>query len=284
MLICIAGANGFIGRNLYNSFLQQGYRIERITRKDFLNDSVLMAKVNRASVIINLVGAPILKRWTNSNKRIIEESRIETTKGLVRAINSAESKPELFISVSAVGIYSVEGEHTEESQAYANDFLGQLCQKWEKELEEVDNRLRVVIFRLGIVLGKGGGALKQMLPVFKLGLGATIGSSRQPMPWIHLNDVINAITLAMENKHFSGVINLVSPHQINNLQFSKSLARALKRPLFFRIPEGLLKLFYGKAAHVLTQGQVVIPKRLQELKFKFAFSQIDEALKNILRK
>ena len=282
MNIIISGASGFLGQHLSKAFLRKNWNVSAISRSDLeLPDLLLSAKLASADVIINLSGATIARRWNSKYKEILRSSRLITTHKLVSALALCPLQSRLFISVSASGIYSSSGVHDEENAVYSNNFLGNLCQEWEREAINASPFARIVIFRLGVALGKDGGALQKMLPSFKLGVGGTIGNGLQAFPWIHIDDVVNAFVFAIENPPLSGAFNLTSPQRINNHNFTKALAKTLKRPAFIPIPSWILKIIYGEGATALTSGQSIIPKRLPENGFNFRYTDIEQALRDI---
>jgi len=235
-------------------------------------------------VIVNLAGAPVISRWTEEYKKVLYESRITLTRKLVSACKLLEKPPELFLSTSAIGCYSAKGTHTEDNNILADDFLGNLTQDWEQEAYRAkDFGCRIVIFRFGVVLGQGGGALSKMLFPFKLGLGGTIGNGRQPFSWIHINDLTRAFEAAINDSTYEGVYNMTAPHPTTNLGLTKALGRALSRPTIFPVPGFVLRLLYGEGAQAITSGQTALPKRLLEGGFEFDFPSIEEAVTDCLK-
>ncbi len=275
--IAISGSSGFVGTCLKNYFAND-YEILPIKRSDLSDEIKLKSIMEKSHIVINLSGANILARWSEKYKKILHESRINTTNSLVKAINNSKNKPELFISTSAIGIYSNHLCHDEIDFKHANDFLANLCKDWESSANKCESR--VAIFRLGVVLGNGG-ALKQMLLPFKLGLGGKIGSGKQAFSFIHIKDLLKAYKFIIENENLSGVFNLVSPNPTTNEKLTYTLAKTLKRPAFFTVPKFVLKLIYSSGASVLTEGQSVKPKRLLENGFKFEFENIEQAIKDL---
>src|SRR6266498_141281 len=213
MKIAMSGATGFIGENLTGTFADKGWEVMPLLHGDFgLDDEAFSEKIKGADIVINLAGAAISARWTEEYKKIIYTSRINTTKKIVAAIGRITTKPRLFISTSAVGIYDTKGVYTEEDKNYADDFLGKLAFDWEQAaLGAKEREIRTIIFRFGVVLGRDGGALNKMLPPFKLGLGGTIGDGRQPFPWVHIEDLISAYNTVIENESYEGIYNLTAP-------------------------------------------------------------------------
>ncbi len=277
MKVAISGASGFVGSFLCDFFTKKGFDISRIGVADFSGS--LAQKLENADIVINLAGAPIIGRWSEEYKKILVSSRIETTRELVRSIASLQEKPKMFFCASAVGYYD-EGEHDEQVYKKADNFLGQLCEEWEREAKKVEaNGVKCVNMRFGIVLGRGGGALSRMLPIFRLGLGGKIGSGKQGFSWIHLHDIARAIEFIYE-KELEGVFNFTAPVPTTNEGLTKALGAALNRFTLFSVPELALRLIYSEGAKVLTSGQKVYPKRLIDEGFGFEYSTIDAAVKD----
>jgi uncharacterized protein len=286
MQISMSGATGFIGEMLTNRFLEKGWPVNVINRQSLeLQDTeFLEQKIQGSEVVINLAGAPVLKRWNERYKEEIYHSRIDTTRKIATAIRNASRKPRIFISGSAIGIYNSTETHTEESQHFADDFMGKVCRDWEYEALEASAFTRVVIFRTGVVLGKHGGALKKMYPPFKLGLGGMIGNGKQAFSWIHLTDLMNAFLYTIENESLSGVVNAVAPEPTTNYHFTKTFGKVLLQPAIMKIPEFSLRLIYGEGSRALTSGQKVIPGKLLKEGFTFSFPTIEKALMDLYRK
>lgn len=285
MKIAVAGASGFIGSRLCKEFLAKGWEVIGIKRSElYAADGRLTDVLKDVNVVINLAGAPITQRWTKSTMEKIYESRVTTTRNLVSAIHHLEMQPQLFISISATGIYENGGPYTESNSLLSSSFLGKLCQDWEKEAYLAEDSCRVVIFRLGVVLDTQGGALPRMLPIFKAGLGGRIGKGTQHFPWVCMTDVIRAFFLAIENKKLKGVFNLTAPQIVDNKQFTKALSEVLHRPALIPVPASLLFLLFGKGSSALTEGQAVIPQRLLDTGFSFHFPQLTLALRYLLKK
>lgn len=281
--IVITGASGLIGSRLMKHFGGKNWRVIPLGRNDFRGETeLLVQKIERADVLINLAGAPIIKRWTKKHKEEIYNSRILTTRKLIEALVFASKKPSVFISASAVGIYDQECVQDEHSNQFAGDFLSKVCIDWEAEAEKASNLTRLAIIRLGIVLAREGGALKTMLPIFKLGIGGKIASGTQPFAWIHIADVVNAVDFIIANDNAKGVYNLVAPGLINNRQFTVALGKVLKLPTWFTVPSFALRILFGEAAATLTGGQKVVPMRLEKQGFRFEFPEINQALANLV--
>lgn len=279
--IAISGASGFVGQSLVEFFSNKNYKVVQIKREVLNNSSKLDELINSSDIIINLSGANIINRWSESYKKLLVSSRLETTKKLTESINRVTNKPKLFISTSAVGIYDNKKTY-DENGSFSNDFLSTLCQNWEKEAQKAKNSTtKVAIFRFGIVLGKNGGAFKKMITPFRLGLGGIIGSGKQYFSYIHIEDLVNIYNFVIENE-FDGVFNCTAPTPTTNYEFTKTLGKLLKRPTIFPIPEFVLKLIFSEGAKVLSDGQSAVPKRVLDLKFNFKYKNIEESLKSLV--
>ena len=283
MRIAIAGHTGFIGGELKNFFTEKGYEITGIGRDDFSKGNTHLASmIEGQDFLINLAGAPIIKRWTRRYSRILWRSRIDTTIQLREAIGLCRERPKAFFSSSAVGIYSSEGIHTESENKLDNDFLGLLCQNWEEEALKAKIFCPTYIIRTGIILGKSGGALPQMALPFKLFVGGKIGSGKQIIPWMHINDYAEALNMLINNMPDESVFNFTAPHPVSNAEFSKEMAGVMKRPGFFTVPPFMLKIIFGRGSVVLLSGQNVLPENLQKQGYEFRYPQIKEALADLL--
>ncbi len=284
MKIAMSGATGFIGGNLTQEFKGNNWDTIALLIEDFQSSNdTLNKKLSGADVVINLAGAPIVAKWTEEYKKILISSRVDTTSKIVEILKNNNPKPKVFISTSAVGIYDGNGVYSEDNAVYANDFLGNLAKDWEKvALKAKDAGIRTVIFRFGIVLGKNGGILSNMLPFFKVGLGGTIGNGSQGFSWVHISDLKRAFLEAIENDKYEGIYNLTAPNPTTNKGLTKALSKALGMPAIFRIPLIILKLKYGDGAIAIASGQKVVPKRLLDSGFRFRFENIEEALIDVI--
>lgn len=285
MNIVISGSTGFIGRELCNYLEGQGHEVIHLRRKDFrwpIHE--FKEKLRETDVLINLSGSPISRRWTFFNRRDIMESRIETTKKILTAFKLLKDRPRLFIATSAIGIYDNTGTHTEESHQFGNGFLFQVASAWEAESSKARDlaNLRLVVFRLGVVLGSQGGAFPRLLRIFRLGLGGRLGKGLQTMSFIHIHDLIRAYRFAMDNPSVNGVYNLTAPHPTTNRHFTRVLGKALKRPSFWVVPGFLLKLFFGKASTILLDGQNALPGRLLKEGFEFRYATIEDTIYSLV--
>ena len=274
MKIAVNGTSGFIGGELCRFFRAQGHEIVAIPRAAYADKDALKNLAGGCDAVINLAGASIAARWSEDYKKRLRASRIETSRTLVCAINELENPP-FFISASAVGIYESGIGHDESSVKFDHGFLGELVCEWESQAAKA--RTQTAIFRLGVVLGRGG-ALAKMLPAFRLGLG---GSGEQAFCWIHIADLLEAFKFTLQNRQ-SGVFNLVSPTPNTNGEFTQILGKVLGRPTFFKVPKFALNLMFGEGSVVLLEGTKVYPKALIKSGFSFKFSDLKTALEDVL--
>ncbi len=284
MKICITGGTGFLGSRITRFFIQNGYKVTHITRRDLIKPIEHWAhKIEDAEMLINLAGAPIFKKWTPAYKKIIRSSRVVTTKKLVEAVCSLTNKPQIVLSASAVGIYDDVEVHDEFSDHLGDDFLASVCKEWEAAAAPFADCVdRFAIIRLGIVLDKDGGALAKMLPAFKMGVGGIVGDGLQSFPCIHISDFLTAIWYIFKNPDSQGIYNIVAPEIVSNRYFSQLLAKQLHRPLLFKIPAWVLSKVYGEGATVLLKGQNVMPMRLREIGFPFQYSDVESIVREII--
>ena len=286
MRIRITGISGYLGNNISEELIKKGHEVLGIERKLIYGSTTILAKeIEGSDVIINLAGAPILQRWTERKKRLIHESRVRTTRNLVKAINTIlqDKQPGKFISASAIGIYKSGFPHDENSTNFDEGFVGKVVQDWENACIELPSHIQKNILRIGLVLGKEAKTITNLLLPFKLGLGATLGNGKQPFPFVHEKDLIRAFVWAAEDLDKSGIYNLVAPENISNKVFTMALAKALNRPAVFSIPEFVLKMVLGEAAVLLTESPTVEPKNLLEAGFEFKYPNINSALADIVK-
>lgn len=282
MVIALSGYRGFIGLHIREAFAEHEFIL--LNRDDLYGDlTALSQKINTADIVINCAGYPVAKRWTKKNRNRIYSSRIKVTENLVQAINMLHKPPASFINTSAIGIYEEGKEHNETDFTYNNDFLADVVKKWEKSADATTKDVKLVKIRLGLVLGKDGGALQRLVRLFSLGLGGVIGSGKQVYSFIHIDDLTNALKFVI-NKEEEGVYNFTAPCPVTNKVFTKTLASKLKRPSIFTVPEFALRIVMGKAAGIVTRGQTVYPKRLLDEGYCFTFARIDQAIENIVGK
>jgi len=284
MKIAISGYHGFVGTTLASYLSSKGIKIIPIERKLLYGDpNILASLLENSNIVINLSGATLNKYWTKKYMQEIYNSRINTTQQLVKAISLCKNRPQVLISTSAIGIYDIQHQHNENSCYLANNFLGKVCKDWELSAFNAENLgVDVYILRFGIVLGNHGGIIKKLLPLFKLGIGGTIGNGNQPFSFIHIDDLIHIYDEIILRRIQKGIYNAVSPHPTTNKIFSQQLAKKLKRPLLFSIPPFVFRILFGKGAELLTQGQEVYPLALIEQGFKFNYETIDSAIYALL--
>jgi hypothetical protein len=286
MKVAITGSNGYIGENIINALKKADIEVMPVKRQLLYGEhQVLARQISGCHAIINLAGAPIIKRWTSKNKAVIYNSRVLVTKNLCHAINSLaiEEQPSVFISASATGIYKENESHDELSSNFANNFAASVVADWEDASSDLGHNIRRVIFRMGLVLGKESQVISGLLPSFKLGLGAKIGQGNQPFPFIHVADVVKAYMQATYDNQYSGIFNLSAPEQITNAEFTKAFARSVSKPAFLFVPQFILKLALGKAAQMIYENPWVIPAKLARLGFGFEYPTIDQAMDEIVR-
>lgn len=284
MRVVITGSSGYIGKNLFNRLQTEGFDCISVKR-EFWDGRVerISELLAGTDVVINLAGAPILKRWNKKNKDEIYKSRVSLTQKLVSAIHllPETKRPGIFITASAIGIYNNGVSHDETSKRFDNGYLGKLVQDWELASSTLPDNVKRIVFRIGLVLGKESKTVTSMVPIFKFGLGGKIASGKQPFPFIHIDDLVAAFVWAIKNKEATGVFNMVAPHSITNKQFTNQLAKRLKRPALFTVPAFILKMLLGNAAQLLIQSPEIIPKKLIEKGFVFGRPTIEDALNDI---
>lgn len=272
MKVALTGASGFVGTSLQDHFKEVVY----IHRND--NEGIILQKLEDVDVVINLAGAPIIKRWSDPYKKILLESRIKTTETLVRAVNRSQIKH--FISTSAIGIYPDDKSCDESCTEIAGDFLGLLASKWESEALQCEKP--TTILRFGVILGKEGGALAQMITPFKWGVGGIIGDGKMMTSWIHMDDLMGMYHFIIEKK-LTGIFNATAPNPVTNYTFTKALGKALHRPTILPIPKFVLNIMYGEAASVLTGSKEIYPRNIMEAGYRFKFEEIEQALLEIVQ-
>lgn len=271
MRVAMTGASGFVGTALQKIFKDVVY----IHRND--SEEVILQKLQGVDAVINLAGAPIIKRWDDVYKKVLISSRVDTSRTLVNAINKSDVKH--LVSTSAIGIYPDDKPCDETCQERADDFLGELAQKWEEVALTCEKP--TTILRFGVVLGKDGGALKQMLTPFRLGVGGVIGDGKAIMSWITIDDLVNIHKFVLD-RGLAGVFNATAPNPVSNRVLTKALGKALHRPTVLPIPEFALKIMYGEAAGVLTGSKEVYPKALLDAGYEFLQPDIESAFKAVL--
>ncbi|MCM5705500.1 TIGR01777 family oxidoreductase [Larsenimonas salina] len=291
MNILITGATGFVGVPLCKALDAKGHRLLVVSRSPEkaseqlgmpvkAQDDPMAFKDEPIDAIINLAGASIAGRpWTDSRKKTLIDSRVETTRALERLCQAMSTPPKVLVSGSAMGYYGAQGEREVTEETPPNpEFAHELCQKWEDAARRIEALgVRTAIIRIGLVLERDGGTLKPMLPVYKLGLGATLGSGTQYMPWIHRTDLIRIIEFLLVHDTLEGPFNAGAPNPVTNRVFTKSLAHALHRPAPWRIPGFALKAAMGEMSRLLLTGARMKPARLEAAGFEFRYPELDGA-------
>jgi uncharacterized protein len=276
--VAVTGARGFVGSALTELLQNQGHQTAALPRRPGPED------LEGADAVVHLAGEPVAQRWSEEVKRRIRDSRVLGTRHLVETIKSLEIKPKVVLCASATGYYGHRGDEvlTEESGA-GEGFLAETCREWENEAKALETLgVRVVLVRIGIVLGRGGGALAKMLPPFRLGVGGRLSHGKQWMSWIHREDLTRLMVWALEREDLRGAVNGTAPGAVTNAQFTSVLGRVLHRPAVFPVPEFALKLVFGEMARVLLESQRVKPEVAETKGFVFNFRDLEPALQDLL--
>ncbi len=297
MKILIFGGSGNIGKFLAKKLIDRNFEVINISRNinksknslPFvsnhleLNDSqTLLQNFKDSDAIVNLAGFPISEKWTAENKKLMYDSRIDTTNYIVDLINQS-NKSLTFVSTSAIGFYgSRQDEFLQENSSSGNDFMSKICVDWEKSAKKVNENIRLVIPRIGIVLEKNSGALPKMLLPFKLFAGGKLGSGHQWMSWIHIEDLVNLFVEIIINDKYNGIVNAVSPNPITNSDFTKAISKVMKRPAIAPVPEFALKLILGESSALVLNSQKVLPQVANSHKFIYKFEEVENALLDLI--
>lgn len=310
MNIVITGATGFVGRPLCAHLISLGHRITALSRDTSKAQSLLGAQaqsvawgeraedawkqaVAGADVVIHLAGEAVAgHKWTPEYKAKIRSSRVDSTRRLVDAMRGLERKPGVFVSTSATGYYGDrKDEAVTEKSAPANDFLAEVCVAWEAEARRAEEAgIRVVLMRLGVVLGQGGALEKMLHPLplpvnpYKMGAGGPLGNGRQWLSWVHLDDVIGLYTWAIQNTEVRGAVNVTAPTPVTNAEFAHMLGRLYNRPTLVPVPAFALRLMLGEFAESILTGQKVLPEVAERLGYHFRFPTLEPALRSLLEK
>ena len=293
MQLALTGATGFVGRHVIRLAVRRGYEVVAFTRDPSqpVHDCIETRKFTAAeppdisgcNAVIHLAGENVAGLWTRKKLRRIRESRVLGTRRIAEAIRTESHAPDVFVSASAIGFYGDcgEAEITEDSPPGAG-FLAETCREWEAEALAAEPICRTVRARFGLVLGKQGGALRMMLPLFRLGRGGRLGSGRQWMSWIHAEDLASLLLFAVENLDVRGALNATAPWPVRNAEFTATLARSLRRPAFFAVPAFALRLLFRGFSRELLDSKRVLPAAATALGFGFHFPQIAPALADIV--
>ncbi|GMH18160.1 hypothetical protein Nepgr_020001 [Nepenthes gracilis] len=301
MVVSITGATGFIGRRLVQRLLADNHRVHILTRSRSKAEFIFPAKdfpgivlaeepqwkdsIRGSNGVVNLAGMPISTRWSPEIKKEIKESRIRVTSKVVNIINDLQAgvRPTVLVSATAVGYYGTsETKVFDEQSPSGNDYLAEVCREWEATTLRVNKDVRVALIRIGVVLGKDGGALAKMIPLFMMFAGGPLGSGSQWFSWIHLDDIVDLMYEALSNPSYKGVINGTAPNPIRLAEMCDHLGNVLGRPSWLPVPGFALKAVLGEGACVVLEGQKVLPARAKELGFSFKYPYVKDALKAIL--
>ncbi len=300
--VLVTGGTGFIGRRVCDALQTKDYVVNVVSRdteraKEKLQsvekiyawspetEQLPTDAISDTHAVINLAGESIAGRWNAKKKQRIRDSRVQSTRNLVASLASSESKPDVLVCASAIGLYGATGDDsfTEESPT-GTDFLAEVCQEWEAEGQKASELgIRVVHVRIGLVLGIGGGLLDQVLPPFKIGAGGKLGTGKQWMSWIHIDDVVGIIVHALENAEIQGALNATAPHPVRNIEFTKTLGSVLRKPAIFPVPAFALHLLMGEFAEFVMLSQNVLPAKTEASGYEFQFSTLESALENLLK-
>jgi hypothetical protein len=295
MTVVLAGGSGFLGGHLRARLERDGHRVLNLTRSprpghpddvQWRPDGTpgqLAQHLEGADAVVNLAGENIASRWSDARKARLRSSRLESTRTIVRAIAACARPPATLISGSAVGYYGPHGsDAVTETTPPGTDFLALLCVDWEQEARAVPTpTTRLVLLRTGVVLGATGGALGKMILPFKLGLGATLGGGHQYLPWIHVDDWVSMVAWLLVSNRAMGAFNATAPKPVTNRDFTRTLARVLRRPAVLQAPAFVLRVALGEMASMVLTGQRALPAAAEEMGFRFAYRELEPALRNL---
>jgi len=303
MKVAITGATGFVGKHLVEELQKQGCEIVVLTRslekgKQIFPNSLFPkvtlvsyspenysgTEISQCQAVVNLAGQPIAERWSKEYKQEVLTSRQVVTNNLVNLIKQANPKPQVLVNASAIGYYGTSETSTfDETSLPGKDYLAEVCQTWEAEAHKVQEAgVRLVILRFGIVLGNGG-ALAKMINPFKLFAGGPIGTGRQWVSWIHIDDLVKLIITAINNPEIKGVYNATAPNPVRMNEFSQTLGEVLGRPSWLPVPGVALELLLGEGAKVVLEGQEVLPKQTLAITFSYQYPKLKEALAEVIK-
>jgi uncharacterized protein (TIGR01777 family) len=292
----VTGATGFVGRHLVRRLLARGDSVIALSRDPLRATAQLGSAVQvtrdlaglpattQVDAIVNLAGAPILRQpWTAARRQLLRDSRNGTTRAVVALCNRLARRPATLVSASAVGYYGVRGdEPLDELAAPQPIFQSQLCSEWEAIADQAAPATRVVKLRLGVVMGRDGGALPQLARSLRLGLGSILGSGSQGAPWIHIDDTVRLIEFALDTPALQGPVNVVAPGHVSHAQLQRALGRVLHRPVWLPVPAFVLRAVLGEMSQLLVDGQHVVPVAATAAGFAWRFPQLDAALEDLL--
>lgn len=293
MHIAVTGATGFVGRRLTEQLEGSGHRVLRLSRSgrkegerkwDPMAGAAELTAEPAIDGIVHLAGEPVSQRWTGEVKQRIRDSRVVGTRNLVEGIAKLARRPKVLVSASAVGLYGDRGdEWLAETATPGSGFLADVCREWEEEADRAEGLgVRLVKVRIGLVLGQEGGALKAMLPAFRLGAGARLGNGKQWMSWIHIDDMTGMIRYALENENARGAWNATAPQPETNAEFTRKLAAAVHRPALFAAPRWVIALGAGEMSQILFHSQRCRPAAAEAAGYRFRHPELGAALRDVL--
>lgn len=300
MRVFVTGASGFLGKRLLRELLRRGDQVVALTRsrknlRDGNSERLVVVKgdptrageweeqVGGCDAIVALAGEPLLgRRWTPAFKQRLYDSRVESLRRLIATLAALpeQSRPRVLVAASAIGYYGSRGDEIlDENSLPGSDFTAQLCSDWEAAAKNAEAAgVRVVMLRIGVVVGEGGGILEKMLPAFRAFLGGPVGSGEQFLAWIQLDDLLGILLMALDNPAISGALNVTAPHPVRMRDFAQTLGKVLHRPALLPVPEAALRLLLGEGAQVTLASQRVVPRRALELGYKFRYPELQAAL------
>lgn len=301
MSVSITGATGFVGRRLVQKLLEDEHKVNVLTRSRSKAQLIFPVEkypritiaeevewkgcIERSYAVVNLAGQPISTRWSPEIKKEIKQSRIRVTSKVVDLINATDAKlrPSVLVSATAIGYYGTsETQFFDETCPSGNDYLAEVCREWERKALEVDKDVRLALIRIGVVLGKDGGALAKMIPLFMMFAGGPLGNGQQWFSWIHLDDLVNLLYEAIMNPSYKGVINGTAPNPVRLSEMCEQLGQVMGRPSWLPVPDFALKAVLGEGATIVLEGQKVLPMKAKELGFSFMYPYVGDALKDII--
>jgi uncharacterized protein (TIGR01777 family) len=297
MRIAVFGGSGFIGGHLIRELVEQGEEVINVSRtlKAHIHEHVTNVTWQQLEVnpeildgfdaFVNLAGESINQRWTKAAKETILQSRLDATNRMARIVRKLNNKPEVIVNGSGMSIYGYSDTATfdEKSPRKLTDFLGRTVDEWEKAVNRIKD-VRIVKLRIGLVLGKDGGAFPLMVLPYRLFVGGRMGSGRQVHSWIHIKDMIGIIKYSILHKEVNGSINCTAPKPMTNQELGQTIGKVLRRPHWFPVPSFMLKLILGEMSEVILKGQRVLPKRIMEYGYVYSYASLERALKHILLK